>query len=61
MEKQMFGKLLFAGPAETEDRGTERDFNKQAVLGSSLSTQLLHTRLSMAMVPFLEQVLCLHC
>ena len=46
------------GPAETV--GHREEFYKQTFLGSSLSTHLVHTRLSMVTAPFLEQVLYLH-
>lgn len=41
MEKQAFGKQMFAGPHR--DNGTQRDFNKQTLPGSSLSIHLVHT------------------
>ena len=41
MEKQMFDKQMFAGPCR--DNGTQRNFNKQTLLGFSLSTHLVHT------------------
>lgn len=41
MEKQAFGKQMFAGPHR--DNGTQRDFNKQTLPGSSLSLHLVHT------------------
>ena len=40
-EKHAFGKQIFAGP--DGDKGTQRSFNKQAPLGSSLYAHLVHT------------------
>ena len=41
VEKQLFGKQMFAGPHR--DNGTQRDFNKQTLPGSSLSIHLVHS------------------
>lgn len=58
LEKQMFGKEKFAGPGR--DRGdTERNFNRQTLLGLSLSTHLGRA-VVYGEAPFLEQVHCLH-
>lgn len=46
MEKQIFGKQIYAGLGK--DNGTERGiFNRQTLLGPSLSTYLVQTILSM--------------
>ena len=42
MEKQMFHKQKFAGPCWRQG-DTERNFSKQKLLSSSLSTHLVHT------------------
>ena len=41
MEKQVFGKQMFAGPHR--DNGAQRDTHKQTLPGSSLSIHLAHT------------------
>ena len=60
-KKQTFGKKLFAGPYRN-NRAEGRNFNKQTLLGSSLSTtpSFYYTVVSVVMVPFLEQVLYLN-
>lgn len=40
-EKHVFGKQICAGP--DGDKRTQRSFNKQALLGSSLYAHLVHT------------------
>ena len=54
----MFGKEKFAGPGR--DRGdTERNFNRQTLLGLSLSAHLGRA-IVYGETPFLEQVRYLH-
>ena len=50
MEKQVFGEQIYAGLGK--DNGTEREsFNRQTLLGPSLSTYLVQTILSMVITP----------
>ena len=56
-EKQTLGKQMFARQRRWD---TERNFNKQALLDSSHSTNLGHATVIMVIAPFLEQVLYLH-
>ena len=55
-KKQIFDKYMFTGSCS--DHGTtEWNFNKQTLLGSSLSTQPVHTIVIFGDAPFLELLL----